>query len=189
VNFDGIGLGEGGNFDVAIRFTPDQLAPYNGLQITKFKIFIRDSFPVEYYLEIFEGNDPTVEDLVYEQFVESPLANQWNEIDLDEPHIIDASAELWVGYFVVNQPAGSFPAGIDEGPGVAGFGDLIGIGNPLEWQSLSNAGIEGNWNLQVFVTNLSGEEVPMTRNAPGNTSREGAGNHSLKTITSQKSSR
>lgn len=189
VNFDGIGLLEGGNFDVAIRFTPEQLAPYNGLKITKFKIFIRDNFPVEYYLEIFKGAEPTVEDLIYEQYVESPIANQWNEIDLSEPHFIDASKELYVGYYVTDQPQGSFPAGIDEGPGVAGFGDLIGTGNPLVWQSLSNAGIDANWNIQVFVTNQAGEEVPMTRNAPGRTSRESSGNHAFKTISSQKSSR
>lgn len=163
-NFDGIGLTVGDtDFDAAIRFTPEQLAPYNGMTITKFRIFLRESSPIEYYVEIFEGPDPLVEDIVYDQLVESPVAGQWNEIVLDEPYTIDATMELWFGYYISNAAEGLFPAGIDAGPAESGYGDLIATGNPLEWFLLSDADVDANWNIQVFVTNQAGKDIPMTR--------------------------
>lgn len=170
-NFDGIGLNEGGSFDVAIRFTPQQLASYNGFLVTRIKFFPKIGLPVEYSVEIFEGPQPTLDDQVLEQFVEFPAIDEWNDVSLIEPHTIDATQELWVGYYIAGQDPGTFPAGIDDGPGEAGFGDMISVDNLESWISLAEADIDANWNIQVFVTNEAGEEIPMTRELPEQTRR------------------
>jgi len=172
-NWDGIGLTNDGSFDVVIRFTPQDLAPYAGMAITKFRIFVREDLPVEYLVEIFEGESPTIDDLAYDQQVEEPSTSDWTEVTLDEPYIIDGTQEIWAGYYVSGSLAGYFPAGIDDGPAVAGFGDLIGTGNPIQWGLLSNGGIDSNWNIQIFVTNQFDEEIQMTRQQPVNIERSG----------------
>jgi hypothetical protein len=185
-NFDGIGLSNGGSFDVAIRFSPEQLAPYNGMKITKVKFFPKYGDPIEYYLEILTGPDPTIQDLVYEQWVENPLIEEWNEITLDTVQSIDASNDLWVGYYISGQPAGVYPAGIDEGPGENGFGDMISVETLGNWGTLLDAGIDANWNIQVFVTNQSGEEIPMTRTKQHKALRQQANPESSASISSSK---
>jgi hypothetical protein len=160
-NADGIGLIDGGSFDVVIRFTPQQLLPYDGLPITKFRIFVREGDPVEYYVEIFEGSNPTIDDLAYDQFVESPNIMGWTEVELEQPYFINASQEIWVGYYVSGAPARLYPAGIYDGPAETGFGDIIGTGDPIQWGLLSDGGFDANWNIQVFVTNEDDKEIPM----------------------------
>lgn len=187
VNVDGIGLNDGGGFDVAIRFTPQLLAPYNGFKITKIKFFPKVGLPCEYYIEVFTGQSPTLDDLVYDQFVGNPLIDEWNIVDLDVPHIIDASDELWIGYFVNNQQAGTFPAGIDDGPGENGYGDMLSVDNLGSWLTLADAGIDANWNIQVFVTNEEGVEMPMVRTMPAQPERSSSDENASKTISSQNS--
>jgi len=187
INVDGIGLNDGGGFDVAIRFTPQLLASYNGFKITKIKFFPKVGLPCEYYLEVFTGQSPTLDDLVYDQFVENPLINEWNIVDLDVPHIIDASDELWIGYFINNQQAGAFPAGIDDGPGENGYGDMLSVDNLGSWLTLADAGIDANWNIQVFVTNEDGVEMPMVRTMPAQLERSSSNKNASKTISSQNS--
>lgn len=171
-NYDGIGLVEDGNFDVVIRFTPQELAAYAGMAITKFRIYVLEDLSIDYYVEIFEGEQPTINDLVYEQLVETPSATDWTEVTLEEPYYIDPSQEIWVGYYVSGSVAGLYPAGIDNGPAEAGYGDIIGTGNPIQWGLLTNGGIDGNWNIQIFVTTEAGEEVQMTREQPAKPTRK-----------------
>jgi len=189
VNVDGIGLNDGGGFDVAIRFTPQQLAPYNGFKITKIKFFPKVGLPCEYYVEVFTGQSPTIDDMVYDQFVENPLIDEWNIVDLDVPQIIDASDELWIGYFVNNQQSGTFPAGIDDGPGENGYGDMLSVDNLGSWLTLADAGIDANWNIQVFVTNEEGVEMPMVRTMPAQSERSSPDKTSSKTISLQNSTK
>ncbi|MCF8364948.1 MAG: hypothetical protein K9H16_04155 [Bacteroidales bacterium] len=189
VNVDGIGLNEGGSFDVAIRFTPDQLEQYNGFKITKIKFFPKIGSPVEYFLEIFTGDNPTLEDQVYDQWVENPDIDMWNDVSLEIPHVIDASQELWVGYFITNQEALTYPAGIDNGPGQIGYGDLISIDDLSSWVTLHDADLDANWNIQVFVTNESGLEMPMTRTLIRQPVRKPRDSQSIQTISSKNNSR
>lgn len=185
VNYDGIGLIDGGSFDVAIRFTPQQLQPYIGCQITRVVLFPKVGAPVEYTIEIMEGQNPTLDDIVYEQYVEFPLIDQWNFIQLNQPYLIDGSVELWVGYYIENQEADTYPAGVDDGPGETGFGDLISLDNMDTWNTLSEIGINANWNLQIFVTNQAGEEILMQREPGPNKERNVSSGSGSKVISSK----
>nr|NQU88936.1 hypothetical protein [Bacteroidota bacterium] len=159
INHDGIGRIGGGSFDVAIRFTPTDLTLCNGYKITKIKFFPKTGDPVEYTLEIFTG--PNATNLEMLQDVTNPDIDQWNEVALDEPHIINASVELWVGYWVQYQPAGTYPAGTDEGPAIQGKGDMLSMDGAASWFSMSEANpdLNYNWNIQVYVTNEQGVEM------------------------------
>jgi|GEM_PF-2412224 len=189
VNDDGIGLTDGGSFDVAIRFTPQQLEPYNGFKVSKITFFPKVGLGVEYYVEILTGQNPTINDLVYDQFVENPLIDEWNTVDLDTLHVIDASRELWIGYYIKYQPVGSYPAGIDAGPGENGYGDMISVDNLSTWGTLGDAEYYANWNIRVFVTNEEGVEMPMTREIPVHAERSSSNENSSKTISSQNSNK
>ena len=157
-NYDGIGLNNGGDFDVAIRFEPNQLVNYDGWKITKFRFFPLNSFPTTYSIEIYTGQNGT--ELEYLQDVETIEPEEWNEVILETPYVIDASQPLYPAYWIQSQPIGAFPAGVDEGPAITESGDLISIDGGQTWMALSigNPDLDFNWNLQVFASNESGEE-------------------------------
>jgi len=152
-NYDGIGLNSGGSFDVAIRFRPEQLTNYAGWKIIKFRFFPKTGFPISYSMEIFTGPDGNnLENL---QAIPSVTTETWNEVILDTPHIIDNTTDLWVGYWVQNQPVGVYPAGVDEGPAIANKSDMISTDGGVTWFSLSTANpdLNYNWNIQFYITN------------------------------------
>jgi hypothetical protein len=158
-NADGIGLLDGGSFDVAIRFSPAQLAPYNGFRVTKIKFFPRMYFSSQFSVEIFSGSNLNNMSLVYLEQVDSPVADQWNEVVLEDDYMIDASKEVLFGYWIYGQTAGYYPAGIDSGPANVGNGDLISLDDGVTWSSLTQSStFNSNWNIQVFVTNEKGQE-------------------------------
>jgi len=160
-NFDGIGMNAGGDFDVAIRFASSDIAEYNGWQITKIKFFPKVGSPIVYSLEILTGS--TVPTLDYSQELSSVSVDQWNEITLNESFTIDASTDLWVGYWVQNQPALTYPVGCDQGPAVAGKGDMISVDGLASWNSLSTLvpTLNYNFNIQIYVIDQTGIEKQM----------------------------
>jgi hypothetical protein len=160
-NFDGIGMNAGGDFDVAIRFAPSDIAEYDGWTITKIKFFPKVGSPIVYTLEILTG--ATVPTLDYSQELSSVSVDQWNEITLNTPFIIDASTDLWVGYWVQNQPALTYPVGCDQGPAVAGKGDMISVDGLASWSSLSTLvpTLNYNFNIQIYVIDQTGIEKQM----------------------------
>ncbi|MBE0637828.1 MAG: hypothetical protein IH598_04860 [Bacteroidales bacterium] len=171
-NADGIGLLEGGSFDVAIRFTPAQLAPYNGFRVTKIKFFPRMYYSSQFSVEIFTGSSLDAMSLSYFEDVNSPVPDQWNEVILESGFQIDASQEMLVGYWIYGQTAGYYPAGIDSGPANVGYGDLISLDDGVTWSSLTQSStFNGNWNIQVFVTNEAGKEFKIGH-LPGPPSRK-----------------
>ena len=167
-NFDAIGLIDGGDFDVAIRFPASALTQYSGYKVTKFRFFPFAAAPTSYYVTLWEGTNPP--ELIYYRQVPNPNIGNWTEFTPPDIHVINASKELWAGYWIVNQPAGEHPAGIDNGPAnPEGNGDMISLDGGETWFSMSEAdpaSFDFNWNLQVYVTNEKGEEVQLVNNIP-----------------------
>jgi hypothetical protein len=85
----------------------------------------------------------------------------WNEVTLDAPIALDVNDELWIGYTLIGQVAGTFPAGTDAGPAVAGYGDKIST-NGVTWDNLSDFGLSYNWNVEVYVEELTTNAVAPT---------------------------
>jgi hypothetical protein len=118
-------------------------------------------FPYEaaatYKIRVWIGAGPA--NLVVDQAVSNPLINQWNYVTLSTPVPIDITQELWVGYYV-NTTTG-FPAGVDDGPAVDGYGNMMNFGG---WQTLLqiNPELDYNWNIQARVQTVAGVNMPMS---------------------------
>lgn len=145
-NYSGIGLSEDGSFSAAARWTPDQLEQYEGASVTKIEYFVREGF-TSLKLKIWRGYPPSV--VRIKDVTLTTIPNEWNICELPYPFPIDVSLSLWVGY-TVEAPGDTFPAGIDNGPGVKGSGDMINTGTNY-WYSVSNNGYNNNWNIAVYL--------------------------------------
>ena len=166
-NDNGVGLSNGGSFDVAIRFPTQVLQQYNGFRVTKVKFFPMEGTPVSYGITFWEGTNPP--NLIHDvQYVPNPNIQVWNEVSLTQEYIINSNTEFWVGYWVQDQPSGKYPAGVDAGPAISGAGDMISFDDGDSWDALSvlNPDMDYNWNLQVFVTNEKGVEIQLVNNIP-----------------------
>jgi len=153
VNVDGLGLQGGGTYWGAIRWEPAGLAAYDGWVLSDFE-FVPRFFANEAELTFMIWEGANAADLVYQQPLSNLNWNEWNIIDLDVAHLIDASTELWIGFEVTHVDA-EYPLGYDNGPAVAGFGDMISLDGST-WESISNIyGLDYNFNLKAFVSDVS----------------------------------
>ncbi|HPX09068.1 MAG TPA: choice-of-anchor J domain-containing protein [Tenuifilaceae bacterium] len=141
----GVGYNGPGEFAVASRWEPADLAAYDGLYITKISFAPREA-QATYSLRIWTGAD---HDQQYAQDVAEVTLNEYNEVELTTPFQIDASAELMFGYYIVTEAG--YPAGADAGPAVGGKGDML---YDLDdgWVAMAaDYGINRNWCLQAYV--------------------------------------
>ncbi len=145
-NNDAIGLTDGGTFSAAVRFTPAQLGQYNGNYLTKIRFFpyAEGSFVIKVWTGANAGQ------LVMSQPVDNIVVGTWNEVGLNTPVYVSGTTELWFGY-TVTHASGFFPAGVDVGPAVAGFGDMISM-DGVVWESMATAyALNYNWNLEGYL--------------------------------------
>jgi len=148
-NDDAIGLQGGGTFDVAIRFTHAHLGQYAGTSLTRIRMFPYGPNGT-LTLKVWAGPNANTLVLLHTQAVSSYVSGQWNEFTLTTPVAITGSYELWFGYEVTHTET-DYVAGCDDGPAVAGFGDMISL-DGIVWESMSTAyGLNYNWNLEGYV--------------------------------------
>jgi len=140
-------IGHGGPFLVAVRYTQPQLIPYQDTYLTRIKMFPYEAGG-EIVLKVWTGNNAS--QLVRSQVIQNYTAGEWNEFTLNQPFLITGLEELWFGYEIGD--GNLYIAGVDSGPAIAGYGDLISIDGIL-WESMSTAyGLNYNWNLAGYVT-------------------------------------
>ena len=150
-NADAIGLQGGGTFNVAVRFTPAQLAEYAGTSLTKIRMF---PFGAGGTLVLKVWTGANASQLVLSQPVATYTVGQWNEFNLNTPVMVTGTTELWFGYEVTH--GAEYVAGCDAGPAVAGYGDMISLDGAV-WESMSQAyALNYNWNLQGWVESVDG---------------------------------
>jgi hypothetical protein len=149
-----IGTGGAVEFDVAARWLPAQLAPYDGMMLTKIAFFPAES-TTNYRARVWIGDEG--DSLVVDEPVISPVINQWNYYTLVNPIVLDASKALWVGYNVAT-PYG-YPAGVDDGPAIDGYGNWMFWDST--WQTLLeiNPGLDYNWNIICYVFRSSYDDA------------------------------
>ncbi len=169
-NFSGIGLTDGGTFTVAARWDAGGLPDLQGTSITKIKFFPQDDGAESFTVKVWKGENAST--LLASQEVASVVVGTWNEIVLDTPVPYDDTQELWIGYTVNNHTAGTFPAGTDAGPAIAGYGDKITL-DGVTWDNLSDFGLDYNWNLAAYLEvpeGMSAEVTPLVDNTVYNKS-------------------
>lgn len=162
-NYTGIGLTDGSNFDYAVRFPVQALTNYDGYRISKVRFYPKEA--ATFHVEVYEGTgSPT---LVYYEEVSNPILNTWNEYSPSNAYYIDSDTEVWVGLWVTSYIMGTYPAGCDDGPAIAGAGDMISFDDGVTWESMytGNNSLNYNWNLEVYVTNQKGVEVKLDNNS------------------------
>gem|GEM_PF-2921994 len=147
ISANGIGTGNNAQFDVAARFSNSDLAGTNQMLLTKIRFIPREAtaqYAVRVWTKIANG-DPY---MIVNQEATNIVANEWNEVILNEPVIIDTTKELWLGYNI-NTTTG-YPAGCDNGATIEEKRNLMFWQN--QWVTLKAfTGIDGNWNIQGFV--------------------------------------
>ncbi|MBL7906828.1 MAG: hypothetical protein JNL22_17535 [Bacteroidales bacterium] len=168
INDDALGLVGGGTFSYATRFTPAQLVNMEFESLTKIRFFPYAGASFE--MKVWTGNNAA--QLVLNQVVPDPVIGVWNEVVLQSPVLITAQEELWFG-FTVSHEDGFNPAGIDSGPAITGFGDMISL-DGVVWESISiEYGLNYNWNLQGYIE-MIGNNNPLK---PQNNTAKKQGNH------------
>lgn len=135
------------NYRVAMRFDPGQLADYDNSLITKTKFGLGDLVFDSIVFKIWQGANAST--LIYEQLVEDPLPNFWNELVLFEPVILDASLEWWFGFEMINPSTSAGSFGVDIGPAVEGYGNLVSVDGG-DWEQLPDS-LDVNWNMMIYL--------------------------------------
>ena len=151
----GVGLTDGGNFSIAQRWDAGQLKnwhgeDWSGLSLGSLLLVLNEDGFDEVIAKIWCG--PNADSLLYEQEIVDPEIGEWFSVPFDEPVEFDTDEELWIGYTVINQPAGMFPAGNDEGPAVTGYGDMISTDGGISWVAVSEVGIDNNWVVHACIS-------------------------------------
>lgn len=148
------------------RFTPSDLSPYNGQQLTKIR-FLPSSVASEptsasYSVVVYTGGSYTGSiysntpgSLVRSQVVNDVTYGSWMTVTLNSPLVINASEELWIGVSVTAYSG--YAMSHDDATAVSGKGNLMGYdgdwGVPSDF--FSNADVH-NWNIAGLVSD--GEE-------------------------------
>ncbi len=135
------------NMLFAAKYDPIHLTAYDGWEVTKLRFWVINPMPTV-KLKVLSGPDATEE---YSQNVTNFNLNDWTEITLDTPFIIDASTQLWVG-LEIDMPVPGAIMGTDSGPGVDGYGNMY-LFNGIWYHDFSL-----NWNIQALIENPGSKE-------------------------------
>lgn len=167
-----LGLTNGGELTEAIRLTPSELSGYDGYEISTVRVM--HGWPAgtpqpahDGYVRIWEqGTSSQPGSLAVEVSFTSPEGNDWVNISLPDPYVINASEDVWVGVAWVHD-AGDFPAGFDTDSSHPNGGYLYYTGG--SWTTLSAVGYPGNWNLWAGLEFASDPpETPGIPDGPNN---------------------
>ena len=177
-----IGLTNGGEFAVAIRFPPSALQDYVGMSLRAIKFWPGD--PATYTLKVWTGGTasaPAVE--ATSQPVTVDTYDAWMTVNLNNPVGITGNEELWFGYNIVH--TSGYPAGCDPGPAIDGFGNMIYSNSA--WTTLLTlaSSLNYNWSIQGYVGYSYPNIAPMISPVVVETTGQpvNAGFFSLKTDT------
>ena len=155
-NAGSLGLQAPGEWNMASKFSPTEMLPYDGGQITRIN-FYPTSETTTYTLAIWTGTNGTT--VAMQQAITSFTVDTWNEIVLTTPVDVDGSETYWIGLMMnqvdVGAPNG-YPAAYDAGPSQNGLWLSQGA-----WQDLSSD-FNYNWNVAGYVQNSDGDVVPLT---------------------------
>ncbi|HLO91656.1 MAG TPA: T9SS type A sorting domain-containing protein [Lentimicrobium sp.] len=151
-NYASIGTGQSSIYNVAIRFTENQMVEYgNHSAIRAVKYFSNDP-GARLNLRIWRGisNPQLVVDIPIPYYE----AHSWNTVWLPEPLNVEGSDDYYFGFLVKEEKASSV-IGVDKENAIEGYGDLIN--NGTGWKSLANDyDLPRNLNIRALI-----QEIPV----------------------------
>jgi len=151
-----VGTGAAVQFSVAHRWEPDQIAEYEGASVTEIAFFPAEAAST-YNVRVWIGAGAA--NLVVDQPVANPVIGQWNYVMLDTPVLLDVTQELWYGYYVDAQTG--YPAGVDAGPAVDGYGNMMDFGGWATLLELTQGELDVNWNIAAHLVTVTGVTMPL----------------------------
>jgi len=158
VYYNAIGLTSGGTFYGGIRFTPTELAGYDGWSLSKAQFYWHDDGvgPDTGVVHIYDEGTPSSPGPELSSEPYTVNTDGWKVVDLSSPVTIDASKEIWV-VFEITHVAGGHPLSVDNGPQVAGKSQWISL-DGTSWDELVdlNAAWTWNWMMRAFVIETEG---------------------------------
>jgi hypothetical protein len=159
VNASGLGTGNPAVFQVAQRFTPEELIAKGvaGKYLTRVAWVPRQA-AATYTIKVWVGGHWDQRDPGTLMSVQEPQTfetGQWNTLELNNPVMIDGTQELWIGYHV-NTTTGH-PAGMDQGRALNESGNLIYWNNA--WTTIQDFNIDRNFNIHGYFESLTGPYV------------------------------
>lgn len=94
--------------------------------------------------------------------VDNYTLNQWNEVTLSEPVVIDSksSYRLVIDCYDVAQDEPSIA--VDNNNPVENYSDLYSIDNGESWNPLSSAAVWANWMIGINIENPNGTALPVS---------------------------
>jgi hypothetical protein len=168
------------SFDVAIRYPPDALTDYAGGSLQAVRIWPAQGG--NFSVRVWTGGDASAPaQMVVDQPI-IPVLNSYNLVMLDNPVPVTATEELWFGFLCDVTGVNPAYAGMDYGPAVDGFGNMIYWQG--SWTTLLdvNAYCDFNWNIQGYAGLTPPDGPPaltpislvrVSVNDPGNRALEG----------------
>lgn len=155
-------------FDVAHRWTHEDLIPYLGRSLTRIE-FIPIYNDCVYTLKVWTGGSATsAGTLVHSQEVVAPVLNEWNTVFLTSQIPIPATGEMYYGIECNTQ--GGYPAAADAGPAIEGKGNMMYFQGA--WQTLTQLAPEFNYNWSIRAFAQYGTPTDAVALTPITTSRE-----------------
>ena len=152
---NGIGWNGPAVFDVAIKYEPEQLLPFNGMEITKFS-FVPAESAATYIIKFWINEN--ADSVVYSDTLSGLTIKDWNVIDLKSALIIDADNTYYFGYNCIAEAG--YPAGCDYGPTVApGKSDLLRTDGGQFISLHNDANVSLNLNIQVYLQSATAKGV------------------------------
>ncbi len=145
----------------SIRFDTNDLTPYNGWTIEKFRVYINEApwrreqgiiiIPVGVTMKIWQGSDASNLTEVMTQDIPASELNdgQWTEIELNTPYLINPGEELFVGVEWVDMGEGFYPTSFDNATDADEKGNMIRKED--EWTTLTQLGHQGDWLKEILV--------------------------------------
>lgn len=136
-----------------IRMKAAEMADKVGQEVSHIKFKLADTDLLTASVVVMYGDN-----VLYEQEVDvTDLAVGWNTVRLNNPVPVSALFDLGVGYHIT-YANGIKPMVCDEGPAVAGYGDLISSsGTPGYWYSLNDKfGQNYNWRISATLKQPDG---------------------------------
>jgi len=153
--------GTGATFAVASRWPVADIALYDGMFLKKIEFWPAEPATLcSYTLKVWEGVNAAT--LLYSYAIPAGdiTEDTWNIITFPGVQI-DGTAELWFGY-EVTYASQAYPAGCDNGPQIAGKGNMILWSGT--WYQLTdlNAALTFNWNIHGWIGfTASGPSAPL----------------------------
>ena len=150
-----VGLSQPGTFQIAKRFTPQDIESFQAGVIKAIKVYINQNATTA-RIKIWQGNDSeNLVEYVSQSFWQYP--GRWIMVNLQTPYIVNPDQELWIGAEFADPGAGVFPAGRDSQTHFDGKGNMIrtNVEDPTAWTTLTQFNIQGDWSIKALSEPLA----------------------------------